>query len=74
MNQIILAVIRKAGVINIKEIIRRTAFSRKEIKDTLYLLQQKGKISFINLNTPHLSPCSECRLKHPAQCHVIKRI
>ena len=48
MYQIILAIARKAGVMNIKELVKKTGFNRQDIRKTLNALSLKGKVSYLS--------------------------
>ena len=68
MDEIILAIIKKARVISVRELQIKTGFSESEIKNALYRLSLKGKINFaIGMNT-HKSACSKCPLNKI--CHL----
>ncbi|RKX86927.1 MAG: hypothetical protein DRP57_00345 [Spirochaetes bacterium] len=71
MYQIILAIAKKAGVMNIKELVRKIGFSRQDIIKTLNALSFKGKISYIcKAQFDSSNTCTGCSLRNI--CHLKK--
>jgi len=68
MDEIILAIIKKAKVISVRELQIKTGFSESDIKDALYRLALKGKIDFAIGTDTHKSVCSKCPLNKI--CHL----
>ncbi|GEM_PF-2198593 len=68
MDDIILAVIKKSGVININELVRKTGFTKEETRNAVYRLLSRGKIDLILPNNKTRNACSKCPLNKI--CHL----
>jgi CRISPR/Cas system-associated exonuclease Cas4 (RecB family) len=62
MEEIILAMVRRESVIDVKSIVRKTGFKKENVKKALHSLAAREKLNF-TLNSKAYSPlCKKCPL------------
>jgi CRISPR/Cas system type I-B associated protein Csh2 (Cas7 group RAMP superfamily) len=70
MDDIILAIIMKEGVINTKELVRKSGFTENDVKTILFRLISRGKISLSLADSKVRNKCAKCPLNKI--CHFNK--
>jgi hypothetical protein len=72
MNEIVLVLAKREGVINLKKLIKETGFSRNETIKALHFWSSRGKLSFVSELKFNSNSCVSCILRNTCKFKEVK--